>query len=89
MRTTLTLDDKLAKDLRKKAYESGRSFKEVINQALRIGIEAERTHPRGRRYRIRPVSLGGILPGVNLDKALRLSDEMEDAELVRKLRMRK
>ncbi len=89
MRTTLTLDDTLADVLRKKAYESGKSFKEVVNHALKLGIEAERAYPKGRPYKVRPVSLGGILPGVNLDKALRVAEEIEDLELARKLQMRK
>jgi hypothetical protein len=89
MRTTLTIDDELAKTLRKIAYESGRPFKEVVNRVLRSGIEAEQTQPRKRPYRVKPVSLGGILPGINLDKALRLADEMEDVEIAGKLRLRK
>ncbi len=89
MRTTLTIDDKLAKALRKIAYESGRPFKEVVNRALRQGIEAEQDLPKSRPYRVNPVALGGILPGINLDKALRLADEMADAEIATKLRLRK
>ena len=89
MRTTLTIDDKLARELRRIASESGRPFKEVVNRALRQGIEAEQALPKSRPYRVRPVSLGGVLPGINLDKALRLADEMEDAEIAGKLRLRK
>jgi hypothetical protein len=33
--------------------------------------------------------MGGVLPGINLDKALRLADEMEDLEVAGKLRLRK
>jgi hypothetical protein len=31
----------------------------------------------------------GVRPGVDLDKALRLADELEDAEIIRKLELRK
>lgn len=89
MRTTLTIDDKLADALRKKAYESGKSFKEVVNRALQTGIQAEYALPQSRPYKIRPASLGGVLPGINLDKALRLSDEIETQEIAGKLRLRK
>jgi hypothetical protein len=89
MRTTLTIDDKIAKALRKIAYDSGRPFKEVVNRALRLGIEAEGALPKSRPYKVNPVSLGGVLPGVNLDKALRLVDEMEVMEIAGKLRLRK
>ena len=56
---------------------------------MRLGIEAERGLPRSRPYKVRPVSLGGIHPGISLDKALRLADEMEDVEIAGKLRLRK
>ena len=89
MRTTLTIDDNLADALRKMAYESGKSFKEVVNCALQAGIQAEHALPRSRRYKIKPVPLGGVLPGINIDKALRLADEIEDREIASKLRLRK
>jgi hypothetical protein len=89
MRTTLTIDDNLAGVLRKKAYESGKPFKEVVNRALQAGIQAEHALPRSRPYKIKPVSLGGVLPGINIDKALRLADEIEDMAIAGKLRLRK
>ena len=38
MRTTLTLDDDVAAKLRAEARKSGRSFKETVNQVLRLGL---------------------------------------------------
>jgi hypothetical protein len=38
---------------------------------------------------VKPVALGGVLPGVNLDKALALADAIEDQELAAKMQMRK
>jgi hypothetical protein len=89
MRTTLTLDDDLAAALNEKADRTGRTFKEVVNKALRAGIEAEISPPPRRRYLLEPVSLGGIPKAVDLDKALRLADALEDAEISRKLELRK
>jgi hypothetical protein len=89
MRTTLTIDDKLALALRKKAYESGMSFKAAVNCTLQAGMQAEHGLPQGRPYKIKPASLGGVLPGINLDKALRLADEIETMEIAGKLRLRK
>jgi hypothetical protein len=80
MRITLSINDNLADALRKKAHESGKSFKEVVNRALQAGIQAEHALPRSRPYRIKPVSLGGVLSGINIDKALRLADEIEDSD---------
>jgi len=44
---------------------------------------------KSRPYKIKPISLGGVFPGVNLDKALRVAEELEDLEIAGKLRLRK
>lgn len=87
MRTTLTIDDQLAADLKKLAFETGRSFKQVVNDTLRTGLRGGASAPK--RYRLRPSGMGGVRPGVDLDKALRLAEDLEDEEIVRKLRLRK
>lgn len=89
MRTTLTLDDELAATLKKRAFETGKSFKEVVNEALRAGLEADRALPRPKPYTVEPVSLGEPLPGIDLDKALALTGALEDDELARELQLRK
>lgn len=88
MRTTLTIDDHLAAELKKAAHESNRSFKEVVNETLQAGLRA-RGRPRRRPYRLRSVSLGPARPGVNLDQALRVADALEDEEIARELDLRK
>ena len=88
MRTTLTLDDDLAEELRTLAHQTRRPFKDVLNEAIRTGL-ARRLQARPRRYRLEPASLGGVRPGVNLDKALQLSDALEDEGIGRKLEQRK
>jgi hypothetical protein len=40
MRTTLTLDDDLAAELNRTARHTGRSFKDVVNAAIRRGLSA-------------------------------------------------
>ena len=89
MRTTLTLEDDIAKALKKIAYRSGQSFKSTVNQALKVGLEYLDTPPQAKPYRLEPVSLGEVMPGVELDKALQLADRFEDEEIIRKLEMRK
>lgn len=88
MRTTLTLDDDLARELREEARRTGRPFKQVVNEALRTGLADKRGRP-ARRYRLTPVSLGGVVPGIDLDKALRLAEALEDDAIARKLELRK
>lgn len=86
MRTTVTLDPDVAAKLREVAHESGISFKEALNSNVRRGLESTGAKPR--RYRVRPRRLGAR-PGIDLDKALALAGELEDAEIVRKLSLRK
>jgi hypothetical protein len=38
---------------------------------------------------VKPAALGGVAPGINLDKALALADAIEDQELAAKMRLRK
>jgi hypothetical protein len=88
MRTTLTIDDGIAKALKDLAHRSNKPFKEVVNDTLRAGLRAKRA-PKAKRYRVKPASLGGVLPGVNLDKALALADALEDQEIAAEIERRK
>jgi hypothetical protein len=88
MRTTLTLDDRIAKALKALAHRSGKPFKQVVNETLRAGL-AVKDAPKPRAYRLTPVSLGGVLPGIDINKALRLAAALEDEEIARELELRK
>lgn len=77
MRTTLTLDDDLAMALNRAARESGRSFKEVVNDTLRRGL----SHP-SQPVTIdmpAPHSLGR--PRIDLTRAHSLADMLDDQHL--------
>ena len=76
MRTTVTLDSDLAAKLRALARERGVSFKEAGS-----GGGSKRYRLASRRLNLRP--------GVDLEHALRLASELEDAETIRKLELRK
>jgi len=89
MRTTLTLDEDIAVALREAAYRTGKSFKAAVNEALRAGLAAIAAPPKPKRYRIKPAALGGVLPGIDLDKALHLAAALEDEGIARKLELRK
>ena len=86
MRTTVTLDPDLAAKLRDLARERGVSFKEALNSALRRGLGGGSGEPRPYRLRSRPMRLRR---GIELEHALRLAGELEDAETIRKLELRK
>jgi|SoiMethySBSTD1v2_1073268.scaffolds.fasta_scaffold265361_2 hypothetical protein len=83
MRTTLTLEESIARELKRRARDEGKSFKSVVNETLLRGLSPPGRQPK--RYKLRTVSLGGPLPGIDLDKALTLAGELEDAERARKL----
>ncbi|HXG57616.1 MAG TPA: DUF2191 domain-containing protein [Thermoanaerobaculia bacterium] len=88
-RTTLTLDDSIERQLKEIAHRSGKPFRTVVNETLRAGLTAGTATAKPKRFRLRPASLGNVLSGVSIDKALDLSDAIEDQELVRKLKLRK
>jgi hypothetical protein len=86
MRTTVTLDPDVAAMLKRAAHEGGISFKQALNDNVRRGLASAGASPRPYRVRARPL---GVKPGVDLDKALRLAGELEDAETLHKLALRK
>ena len=89
MRTTLTIDDRIAKALKALAHRSGKPFKAVVNETLQAGLAAGAAPPAARPYRLKAVSLGGVQPGIDLTKALRLAGALEEDEIARKLELRK
>lgn len=81
MRTTVTLDSDTEQIIRRRMKERQVSFKQALNDAIR---ESE-TRPAGEReFRTKTAAMGESQ--VNLDRALRVVAELEDDELVRKMR---
>ena len=58
MRTTLTLDPDVAAKARKGAARLGRPFKEIVNEALRLGLDQVLSPPAAKPYRTKPRPLG-------------------------------
>ena len=85
MRTTITLDEDVAAQLRRVMRERDITFKDAVNTALRAGLGASR---EPRPYRL-PTFRMGVRPGIDLDRALRLDAALEDEETIRQLRLRK
>ena len=88
MRTTLTIDDDLARELREKAHQTGAPFKEVVNKAIRAGLEKIDKPKQIKPYKCKAYSLG-YPPFADLDHALNLADRLESEEIARKLSLRK
>jgi hypothetical protein len=85
VRTTITLDEDVAAQLRRVMHERDLTFKDVVNATLRAGLGASQDV---RAYRL-PTYRMGVRPGIDLDRALRLDAALEDEETVRQLRLRK
>lgn len=77
MRTTLTVDDDLMKELHEAARTSGKPFKEVVNETLRLGLTTGISPARRvSRFRVHPKACG-FRAGIDLTKLNRLVDELE------------
>lgn len=77
MRTTLTLDDDLAMQLHRVAAQTGRSFKDVVNEAIRQGLA--RTPAPAPAVIPRPHATGR--PLVDLTKALAVAESLDDHDV--------
>ena len=71
MRTTLTLDPDVAAKAKKGAVKLGKPFKEVINSALRLGLDQVLNPPSAKPYRTKPRPLG-LRPGLSYDNIAEL-----------------
>ena len=89
MRTTLTLEDDIAKSLQEKAHQTRRPFKDVVNEALALGLGIMDRPREPVVYCVSPASMGAPRPEVNLEKALALAEKLEDEAIVFKLEARK
>jgi hypothetical protein len=58
MRTTLTLDPDVAAKARKGAARLKRPFKEIVNEALRVGLDEVLKPAAAKPYRTKPRPLG-------------------------------
>lgn len=84
MRTTVTLEPDVEALIKRRMSEHGLSFKQALNDAIRTGLAPEPSEP----FSI-PTASMGFDPSLNLDKALQLTGELEDRELLRRMQARK
>ena len=73
-RTTLTLDDDVASRLDREARRSGRTYRAVVNDALRRGLESAAPDLPPFQAETRPM---GLRPGVLLDDIAGLLDLLD------------
>lgn len=80
MRTTLTLEDDLARKLRDRAFQEGRSFKSVTNAVLRAGLKAMDSGAGEDKRLVIQARRRGFRPGVDPARLNQLVDELQIAE---------
>ncbi|MFH1464963.1 MAG: ribbon-helix-helix protein, CopG family [Pseudomonadota bacterium] len=76
MRTTVTLDDDLAERLRQLAHARRQPFREVLNGAVRAGLEATRVPPAEEPYRVQTFA-SALRPGVDPARLNQVLDDLE------------
>jgi hypothetical protein len=88
MRTTLTLDDDVARLLADEVHRQRRPFKQVLNDAVRRGLSPRLADADVPPYRTIP-HRSKLQPGFDPTALNRLVDEMEDDAIVAKQRPRR
>ena len=76
MRTTLTLDDDVAAKLRAEARRSGEPFKQIVNRALRTGLNVRSVAAAAPPFKVKARPLG-LRPGFSYDKVWELIEQIE------------
>jgi hypothetical protein len=77
MRTTLTLDDDVSAKLKTEMKRTDKTFKQAVNDLLRIGLNTQRGASPQARFVVNARDLGDTLPGVSLDNVGELLDRLE------------
>jgi hypothetical protein len=85
VRTTLTLDQDVEKQLRQKMRRTGKAMKVLVNEALRLGLGMKGKPAPPARFEVEPHAFG-FEPGVDLDRLNQLVDELEAEGIARKLK---
>ena len=76
MRTTLSIDDDVAKLVEREVRRSGDSLKGTVNRLLRLGLTAARQPEASEPFEVKPLPLG-LKPGLSYDCIAALLEEAE------------
>jgi hypothetical protein len=66
IRTTITLDDDVLSRVKDESRSRGKSFRDTLNDLLRLALVNLDSTPRGRKLNIKPTHMG-YRPGLNHD----------------------
>lgn len=76
MRTTLTLDDDVLAKLKSEARKSGRPFKQVVNEYLRLGLSLRRSAKSVKPFVVTARAMG-VRRGLDYDNLGELLEQIE------------
>lgn len=77
MRTTLTIDNDISTKLKAKLKSSSdKTFKDIVNETLRLGLLAEKNLKKSSNFRVRSRRLG-VIKGINYDNIGELVEQIE------------
>ncbi len=79
MRTTITLDERLIAQLKRRAAEQGTSVSKLVEQAVRLFVRTPRTTTPSQSFELVRFGKGGHFSRHNIDKtsALLEADDIE------------
>lgn len=66
VRTTITLDEDVLERVKRESQNRGRTFRETLNELVRLGLASSAAKPRRTPLRIRATDMG-VRPGLNYD----------------------
>jgi hypothetical protein len=82
MRTTLSINDALLVELRKRADSTGKPFRAVVEETLQAGLARSGASTRKRRFRVQPHPLE-LKPGLGSVSLNQLYDQVEAEDSVK------
>ena len=87
MRTTLSINDALLEEVRRRAGRSGRTFRQVLEETIALGLaSSKKAKPRARvRVQPRPLGLKAVYHKISLNQ---LYDQLEAERTAAKSRAR-
>jgi hypothetical protein len=85
MRTTVTLDPDVERLLKTTAHKRGKSFKVVLNEAIRQSLSPRKK--TSAKPLLLPAHSSGLRPGFTWDNLSDQAEELEDREIAARLRL--
>lgn len=78
MRTTVTFDDDVARLISDAQHRERKTFKQVVNEAVRRGMACDSAPVAPYRLRVHH---SAVRPGIDITALNRLADELDDDRL--------